>query len=162
MPLILCDHLHGGRCSSGVVTNLHMWPEEQMQVLKLLTPSWKMLIFWTVGVACRYPSWPAEADLRWEAAGGWTHAVRLQHPESEWTSAVTPFISDPSNEQFLLLSHRYLAEWCAVRSEEASDIWRSCVDEAAVGSRPTGFWWLCFKPVWTWRFLVEPVNQWRT
>merc|ERR1711915_42831 len=23
----------------------------------------------------------AEVDLRWEAAGGWTHSVRLQHPE---------------------------------------------------------------------------------
>lgn len=31
----------------------------------------------------RYPSWPAEADLCWEAAGGRSHVVRLQHSEGE-------------------------------------------------------------------------------
>merc|ERR1712226_47837 len=29
----------------------------------------------------RNPTRPAEADLRRQAAGGWTHTVRLQHPE---------------------------------------------------------------------------------
>ena len=27
------------------------------------------------------PPRPAEADLRWQAAGGWQDPVRLQHPE---------------------------------------------------------------------------------
>lgn len=31
--------------------------------------------------AFRYPPWSAASDLCWKAAGGWTHAVRLQHPE---------------------------------------------------------------------------------
>merc|ERR1712226_54460 len=36
------------------------------------------------------PPGPAEADLRWQAAGGWQDSVRLQHPEGEHSSPCAP------------------------------------------------------------------------
>ena len=33
-----------------------------------------------------YPPRPAEVDLRWQAARGRTHVVRLQHPEGVYPS----------------------------------------------------------------------------
>ena len=37
-----------------------------------------------------HPSRPAAFDLRWQAAGGWSHSVRLQHPEGVDPSSRPP------------------------------------------------------------------------